>query len=169
MATALRLLPNRLAAVSCVKPYFSISCLQPSATSMGSRSSRCRFSISAKAAACSSVTSLIRTGTSSRPASRAARQRRSPAMMMYPVPSFLGRTAMGCSKPFSVMLAASWFSASWSKCLRGCSGSGSISRKGRVETPASSPVVSGRSANRVSRPLPSPPSFFFAIGTSCAV
>ena len=74
--------PSFLAAVSCVRPYFSISWWQPSATSMGFRSSRCRFSISARAAACSSDTSLMMTGTSSSPASRAARQRRSPAMMM---------------------------------------------------------------------------------------
>ena len=164
LVTALRLLPSFFAADSCVKPYLSISCRQPSATSMGSRSSRCRFSISASAAACSSVTSLMMTGTSSSPARRAARQRRSPAMMMYPGPTFLGRTAMGCKSPFSVMLSASWFSASSSNRLRGCSGSGSISRSGSVELDASLPVSSDRSANRLSSPLPSPPIFFLAIG-----
>ena len=76
----------------------------------------------------------------------------------------LGRTAMGCKSPFSVMLSASWFSASSSNRLRGCSGSGSISRSGSVELDASLPVSSDRSANRLSSPLPSPPIFFLAIG-----
>ena len=49
---------------------------------------------------------------------------------MYPGPTFLGRPALGCKSPFSVMLSDSWFSASSSNRLRGCSGSGSISRSG---------------------------------------
>mmetsp|Transcript_41613 Transcript_41613/g.97774 ORF Transcript_41613/g.97774 Transcript_41613/m.97774 type:complete len:208 (-) Transcript_41613:1874-2497(-) len=81
LLAALRDRPTVWAACSCVRPNSSVSRFRPWASSSGLRSSRWMFSISAIAAADSSGTSLTSTGTSRRPASLAARNRRSPAMI----------------------------------------------------------------------------------------
>src|SRR5262245_55542856 len=64
-------------------------------------------------------------------ASCAARQRRSPEMIRERSRSAIHSTTIGCSTPWTRILWASSASASPSKCLRGCSGSGSI-RSSRI-------------------------------------
>ena len=68
------------------------------------------FSISDIAAAASSGTSRTSTGTLSRPASLAARKRRSPAMISYLpalAPSASRRTRIGCMMPCALIYSAS--------------------------------------------------------------
>ena len=93
LATAGRLLPRRSATLSCVRPHCSISRFTPMASSTGFRSSRCRFSTSAASIRFTSSQSRMIAGISVSPAKRAARQRRSPAMMVYRRPFLL--TSMG--------------------------------------------------------------------------
>ena len=81
LLAALRERPTACAAWSCVSWNSSIRRCSPCASSSGFRSSRWMFSISDITAADSSGTSCTSTGTSSRPASLAARKRRSPAMI----------------------------------------------------------------------------------------
>ena len=73
--------PDGLGRLLVGEPNRSIRRCRPCASSSGLRSSRWMFSISAITAAASSGTSLTSTGTSSSPASLAARTRRSPAMI----------------------------------------------------------------------------------------
>ena len=91
---------------------------RPCASSSGFRSSRWMFSISAIAAAASSGTSCTSTGTSSRPARRAARTRRSPAMISKrsPAPPSMRRTSTGCITPCALMLSASSYRAGLRPC-----------------------------------------------------
>ncbi len=80
------------------------------------------FSISAMAAAASLGTSRTNTGTLSSPARRAARKRRSPAMISYrPAlsPSTRRRTRIGCMMPWALMDSASSYSAPSSMRVRG--------------------------------------------------
>ncbi len=92
-------LPRRIAASSCVSPYFLIRRLIPLASSNILRSARWIFSRRANIADSLSV-HLIRTqGTFVSPASTAARNLRSPATSSYSVwLSFL--TVKGCNIPF---------------------------------------------------------------------
>jgi len=71
-------------------------------------------------------------GITSSPAKRAARHRRSPATMVYRLPS--GYTMMGCITPDCWIDSASWRSASSSKRLRGCSRLGSMLPRGNSST-----------------------------------
>jgi hypothetical protein len=110
LVVALRLRPMAWAASSWVRPNSLISRCTPCASSNGLRSSRWMFSISAIAAAAWSGTSRTSTGTSSSPAMRAARVRRSPAMISYigrPSRAATGRTSTGCITPWLLILSAS--------------------------------------------------------------
>src|SRR5438445_4462143 len=92
------------------------------ASSSGERSSRCRFSISAISSAVASSNRSTIAGIVSLPASFEARHRRSPAMIWKSSPA--GRTRIGCSTPCSrIDAASSWSDSSW-KVMRGCSGLG---------------------------------------------
>src|SRR5574340_1144549 len=75
------------------------------------------FSISAIAATALSATSRTRTGTSVSPASWAARQRRSPAMISWPPPT--SRTRIGCISPCARIESASSCNDSLSIWVRG--------------------------------------------------
>src|SRR5438105_12798313 len=92
------------------------------ASSSGERSSRCRFSMRAISSAVASSKRSTIAGIVSLPASFEARQRRSPAMIWKSSPA--GRTRIGCSTPCSrIDAASSWSVSSW-KVIRGCSGLG---------------------------------------------
>ena len=111
---------------SCVRPNSSTRRLKPSASSIGLRSARCRFSTSAVAATSVSVMSRCTAGTSCSPARAAARQRRSPAMIWKRSDSVgWGRTRIGCSTPWARMELARLSSASGSIVVRGWYGLGS--------------------------------------------
>src|SRR5690606_6397106 len=73
----------------------------------------------ASSSASLSSTSRMITGTSCRPASCAARQRRSPAISSNRFGSSLGRTSSGCITPFSRIELVSSSSCSGSKSRRG--------------------------------------------------
>ena len=88
---ATRLRPSRRPSSSLVRPRSSTSAAQARASSTGFRSSRATFSISAVCIRVASSSSRMRAGTTSTPASRAARQRRSPAISSKR-PSASGRT-----------------------------------------------------------------------------
>ena len=75
-----RVRPRRPASSSFESPSSSTSVAQARASSTGFRSSRATFSISAVCIRCAASSSRTIAGTVSSPASRAARQRRSPAI-----------------------------------------------------------------------------------------
>ena len=89
--------PSFSAACCWLRSYRRISDAMAAASSMKSRSRRCKFSISASSAASSSPTWATRQGTCRSPAMRAARSRRSPATSSYTPP--LSRTVSGCKMP----------------------------------------------------------------------
>ena len=70
--------PTLSASSSCFSPSSSRSCRNASPSSMGFRSSRWMFSMSASLSRSASSESLRTTGTVASPASLAARSRRSP-------------------------------------------------------------------------------------------
>src|SRR4051812_10851583 len=111
------------------------------ASSSGVRSSRWRFSMIEISRAVSSSISSTSAGIVSRPASRDARQRRSPATSWYRF-SPSGRTRIGWRTPCSRIDADSSWSASGSKTRRGWSGFGSIRSTGMVRTPTLRPTLS---------------------------
>src|SRR5579883_2618326 len=84
---------------------------------MGLRSSRWIFSIRASSSISRGVTSFTTTGTSLRPARRAARQRRSPAMIWY------------CTTPVSAGEASNQLSSPALAADPGAGGWGSVSRR----------------------------------------
>src|ERR1700751_4683772 len=100
-----------------------------------------------------SRSSAVRTtaGTVSRPASRAARQRRSPATISYP-PTPRGRTSSGWITPWRRTDSASPEAASGSKRRRGWRGFGWIASTGI----SSSSDGTGWPPIRTSRPRPRP-------------
>ena len=119
---ALRERPTACAASSWVRPNSLTRRCRPCASSSGLRSSRWMFSIKDMAAADSSGTSRISTGRLSSPARRAARKRRSPAMISYlPLlpPLIKRRTKIGCMMPCTLMDSASSYSAPSSMRVRG--------------------------------------------------
>ncbi len=142
---------------------------------MGFKSTRCTFSISAISEAWASLNSRITTGTLCKPASCAARQRRSPATISYwisPLSDGKGRTRIGCKIPRSRTDIVSSVIAALSNIVRGCFGFGLIC----VIAISLSPVVlakllpalfgtpdcpEGRSPNKASNPLPRPRAGFF--------
>ena len=81
------------------------------------------FSINAVWSSLSSLTSETWTGSFSRPAICAARQRRSPATISKRSP--LRRTTMGCTRPALLIDSANSCSLTSSKRVLGCSGLGS--------------------------------------------
>src|SRR5438128_349261 len=133
LATVERSLPTRAASSSCVSPCSSISRLYAPASSMGFRSSRWMFSMSAISKASLPVTSRTITGSSRSPAFWAARQRRSPATSTYPSLSRL--TMSGRSTPLLRIDSASSSMCASSKWRRGCARSGRISSMPRFITP----------------------------------
>ena len=103
--------PTASAASACVSPNSSMSRCSERASSMGFRSSRWMFSMSATATADSSGMSRMTAGIVCRPAICAARQRRSPATISYsvspPVTFGSGRTTIGCTTPCALIDSAS--------------------------------------------------------------
>ena len=109
-----------------------------------------------------SSASMTMAGTSDRPAIRAARQRRSPAMICQ-TPSSPGwvRTRIGCSTPLSRIEAVSSSRSSWRKVLRGWSGLGFRLSIGTRRTPAGAGASDATGASAFSpikadRPRPKP-------------
>ena len=102
----------------------------------------------------SSEMSRMTTGTSVRPAARAAWYLRSPATISYPVP-FL-RTRMGCRMPFCLMESVSSARSSGLKRFLGCPLFGFTRSMGRVESGRIPAVSASASPTRSPRPLPSP-------------
>ena len=78
-ATVGRAMPRESATWSCVHELSVMSCLNARAFSIGLRSRRWMFSTRASSSIFLSSTLRMTTGTRARPASFAARQRRSPA------------------------------------------------------------------------------------------
>jgi len=180
LEAALRERPTACAASSCVMPNSFTSRCRPWASSSGLRSSRWMFSISDMAAADSSGTSRISTGRLSSPASRAARKRRSPAMISY-LPLLLAslsrRTRMGCMMPCTLIDSASSYSAPSSMRVRGWywpgtrSSSSSIAGRPGLLAAARALAASGESStlgpSSASSPRPSPFCFLVTMKLSC--
>ena len=99
LVTAGRERPTASATASWVMPNSSDRRANPRACSRGLRSSRCMFSINATHIAAWSSSSRTTAGISCRPASWAARQRRSPAMISNLSPAPRGRAMIGCNTP----------------------------------------------------------------------
>ena len=81
------------------------------------------------------------TGTVARPASFAARSRRSPVTTSYPWP--VRRTTIGCRIPTSRIDAANSASVSSSNRLLGCFGLGAIALAGTSRSPVLASPASG--------------------------
>ena len=148
--TATRERPTRLPTSSRVRPNSSTSSEQARASSTGFRSSRAMFSITAISRHSRSSWVATTAGTSSRPASWAARQRRSPAISSY-VPPGQGRTRIGCKTPRSRTDSESASSDSWSKDCRGWSGLGLIRSTGRRRSSGRSSAAVGGEGRREDR------------------
>ena len=118
LATASRLLPIRLAICSWVSPNSSASRAKPSASSIGFRSCRFRFSMSAISSDSVSVTSLIIAGIFLSPAFLEARHRRSPTTSSYPFSPIW--TITGWSTPCSRIDCSSSSNFLSSKYFLGC-------------------------------------------------
>ena len=133
---------------------------KPCDSSRGFKSSRCIFSIKAMAAAARSSAVLIKTGTADKPASWAARKRRSPAIISY-LPGATSRTSRGCIMPCSRILSANSCKPSDLICWRGWYLPACKAPKGKEVTLG--PANSGWffSPNKASSPRPRP--FFLAI------
>src|SRR5882724_7145480 len=123
---------------------------------MGFRSSRRRFSTSASSRLCASVTSRMTAGIRVRPASLAARQRRSPTTSWYPSPS--RRTTTGWSTPLCVKDAARSCKALSLKSFLGCFGFGTIASTGSSTAAAvtASWPAEPEGESRAPKPRPSP-------------
>ena len=101
------------------------------ARSIGPRSLRCKFSTSASSTRRRASAATIVTGTSDRPAVRAARQRRAPATIKK-CPGLVGDgvTSSACRMPKRSMDSANACNASASNCRRGCWGLGAMRSSG---------------------------------------
>src|SRR5437588_6661839 len=128
------------------------------ASSSGETSSRWRFSIIETSRAVSSSKSTTMAGIVSRCASREARQRRSPAMSSYWLPT--GRTRIGCRTPCSRMLSASSVSESSSYESRGCAG------LGRIRSIGTSRICACVARDSISETMPGPRSVLTASSKS---
>ena len=117
--------PTRSPTCSSVKLNWSRNLRYAVAVSRGFRSARCRFSMSESSKRCWLVSVRTNAGTLSTPAIFAARQRRSPATIIY-LPPF-AVTTIGWSIPCTRIESASSPSDTSSKRRRGWSGSGIIS------------------------------------------
>src|SRR4029077_19536194 len=143
-------LPTRSARSPSERPNSSSTTAKARASSTGDRSSRATFSTRPSNKVSRSSASRTTAGTVFSFASRAARQRRSPAISSYP-PAVRGRTSTGWTTPAARIESASPAPASESKRRRGCRGCGWIASTG---TWASSLSVAPPS--RTSRPRPRP-------------
>ncbi len=116
----------------------------------GERSSRATFSIRPSRSVSRSSASRITAGTVVAPASRAARQRRSPAISSYP-PLRRGRRTTGWITPCERIESARPAVASWSKRFRGWRGFAWICSSGTCASwGASAPPI------RTAKPRPRP-------------
>ena len=142
-ATVERSFPTISATSCCVSAKSRISCSYPSASSIGFRSARWRFSTSASESNIRSSTSLTIAGIAFHPSRWAARNRRSPAMSSKPVPRGAGRTVIGCRSPFTRSDDARSVSSSSPNSFLGCKGFGRISPSG-ISRRADSAAGTGR-------------------------
>src|SRR5512145_200112 len=123
---------------------------------MGLRSSRSRFSTRASSRLSPSVASRTRAGICSRPARRAARQRRSPAISCQRPPG-VRRTMTGWIMPVDLSERASSSREPGSNVFRGCRGLTSIWSTGTSSSAVPSVVaVLEVDPSSASRPRPSP-------------
>src|SRR5919197_3966134 len=116
-------LPTRSDRSPSESPNSSISNAYARASSTAESCSRATFSTRLRTSESRSSASRTSAGSVGTPASRAARQRRSPAISSKP-PAERGRTTTGCTKPWARIESASALVASLSKRLRGWRGFG---------------------------------------------